>query len=97
MSVALEGTAPKGPLTPLPWIGAIFVAILGIAQQFCLIGKALTTRNKKDRRYFYLKREQRDRQNRPHRQIKEKDKIDKMDKINEIDKIDKMDKTDKIK
>ena len=39
MSFAFEGTAPKLPQKPLPWIGAIFVACLGILQQFCLIGK----------------------------------------------------------
>ena len=38
MSFAFEGTAPKLPQKPLPWIGAIFVACLGILQQFCLIG-----------------------------------------------------------
>ena len=41
MSIAFEGTAPKLPQKPLAWIGAIFVACLGILQQFCLIGKYL--------------------------------------------------------
>lgn len=54
MSIAFDGTAPKGPITPLPWIGAIFVAVLGIAQQFCLIGKTLKSKAKKNPSHDFL-------------------------------------------